>query len=76
MPNLFELIDNAAVTISGHDEKNFWFSSIDLKYAYSQIPLSRKASNQCNFNIMGGEVTGSYRFKTGFYGLGDMTKEF
>ena len=25
---------------------------------------------------MGGEVTGSYRFKTGFYGLGDMTNEF
>ena len=35
MRNLFELIDNVAVTISGHDERNFWFSSIDLKYAYS-----------------------------------------
>ena len=35
MPNLFELIDNVAVMISGHDERNFWFSSIDLKYAYS-----------------------------------------
>ena len=76
MPNLFELIDNVAVTISGHDERNIWFSSIDLKYAYSQIPLSKKASNQCNFNIGGGEVTGSYRFKTRFYGLGDMPNEF
>ena len=45
MPNLFELIDNVAVTISGHDEKNIWFSWIDLKYAYSQIPLSKNASN-------------------------------
>ena len=53
MPNLFELIDNVAVTISGHDERNIWFSSNDLKYAYSQIPLSKKASNQCNFNIVG-----------------------
>ena len=43
MPNLFELIDNVAVTISGHDKRNTWFSSIDLKYAYSQIPLSKKA---------------------------------
>ena len=76
MPNLFELIDNVAITISGHDERNIWFSSIDLKYAYSQIPLSKKASNQCNFNIVGGEVTGSYCFKTGFYGLGDMPNEF
>ena len=25
---------------------------------------------------MGGEVTGSYRFKTGFYGLGDMPNDF
>ena len=69
MPKLFELIDNVAVTTSGHEERNIWFSSIDLKYAYSQIPLSKKASNQCNFNIVGREVTGSYRFKTGFYGL-------
>ena len=76
MPNLFELIDNVAVTISGHDQRNIWFSSIDLKYAYSQIPLSKKASNQYNFNIVGGEVTGSYRFKTGFYGLGDTPNEF
>ena len=75
MTNLFELIANVAVTISGHDERNIWFSSVDLKYAYSQIPLSKKASNQCNFNIVGGEVTGSYRFKTRFYGLGDMPNE-
>ena len=58
MPNLFELIDNVAVTKSGHVD----FSSFDLKHAYSQIPLSKKASNQCNFNIVGGDVTGSYRF--------------
>ena len=76
MPNLFELIDNVAVTISGHEEDKIWFSPIDLKYAYSQIPLSKKASNQCNFNIVGGDVTGFYRFKTGFYGLGDMPNEF
>ena len=75
MPNLFELIDNVAVTISGHDERNIWFSSIDLKYVNRQIPLSKKASNQCNFKIVGGEVTGSYRFQTGFYGLGDMPNE-
>ena len=76
MPNLFEFTDNVAVTISGHDKRNIWFSSIGLKYAYSQIPLSKKASNQCNFNIVGGEVTGSYHFKTGFYELGDMPYEF
>ena len=60
MPNLFELIDNVAVTISGHDENKNWFSSIDLKYAYSQIPLSKKASNPRNFNIVMGDVTGLF----------------
>ena len=42
MPSLFKLIDNVAVTISGYEENKVWFSSIDLKYAYSQIPLSKK----------------------------------
>ena len=76
MPNLFEVIDNVAVTTSGYDKNKIWFSSIDLKNAYFQIQLSRKASNQCNFNIVEGEVTGSYRFKNRFYGLGDMPSEF
>ena len=59
MPNLFELIDDVTVTISGYDKSKFWFSSNDLKYAYSQIPLSKKASNRCNFKIVGGDITGS-----------------
>ena len=33
-------------------------------------------SSQCNFNIVCVEQTGTYRFKTGFYGLTDMPKEF
>ena len=28
------------------------------------------------FYIVGGDVTGSYRFKTGLYGLGDKPNEF
>ena len=31
---------------------------------------------QCNFNLAGGAATGTYRFKTGFYGLTDMPAEF
>ena len=29
----------------------------------------------CNFNIVSGDMTGTYRFKTGFYGLTDMPAE-
>ena len=75
MPDLFELIVKVALTISSHDENKIWFSSIDLKCAYSQRPPSRKASNQSSFNIVGGDVTGCYRFTTGFYGLSDMPNE-
>ena len=53
-----------------------WFSSIDLKYAYSQLPLDKETSNHCNFNMVGGDATGTYRFLTGFYGLTDMPAEF
>ena len=33
-------------------------------------------SKHCNFSIVCGEFTGTHRFKTGFYGLTDMPKEF
>ena len=35
-----------------------------------------ETSRQCNFSIVGGSITGTYRFKKGFYGLGDMPNEF
>ena len=35
----------------------------------------KKTSNHCNFSIVGGDFTGSYHFKTGIYGLGDMPNE-
>ena len=52
-----------------------WFTSMYLKYAFSQLPLSLITSNHCKFNILCGEATGTYRFKTGFYGLTDMPTE-
>ena len=76
MPNLLELLDSAAQIITSDISGDVWFTSLDLKYAFSQIPLSEEVSRHCNFNIVCGEQTGTYRFKTGFYGLTDMPKEF
>ena len=76
MPNLLELLDSAAQIITSDTSGEVWFTSLDLKYAFSQIPLSEEVSRHCNFNIVCGEQTGTYRFKTGFYGLTDMPKEF
>ena len=76
MPNLLELLDSAAQIITSDISGDVWFTSLDLKYAFRQIPLSEEVVRHCNFNIVCGEQTGTYRFKTGFYGLTDMPKEF
>ena len=49
---------------------------MDLTYAYGQLPLSGETSVQCNFSLIRGRLTGTYRFKTGFYGLTTMPAEF
>ena len=76
MPNIHELIDSAAHVITRNVPGKVWFTSLDLKYAFSQLPLSSLTSSHCKFNILSGEATGTYRFKTGFYGLTDMPTEF
>ena len=74
LPNL---LDSAAQKLTSNKNGYVWFTSLDLKLAFSQNPLSDALSSQFNFNIVCGEHTGTYRFKTGFYGLNnDMPKEF
>ena len=57
-------------------EGTLHFSKIDLKYAYSQLPLHPETQKHCNFNILGGNATGTYRFLNGFYGLTDLPATF
>ena len=76
MPNIHGMIDNIALQLSSKESGEVWFSSLGLKNAYSQLQLCTDTSKQCNFSIVGGETTGTYRFLTGFYGLGDMPNEF
>ena len=40
------------------------------------MALSEATSRQRNFSIVVDIITGSYRLKTGFYGLGDLPNEF
>ena len=76
MPNIHELSDSAAQIINKDVPGKVWFTSLDLKYAFSQLPLSLVTSSHCNFNILCGDATGTQRFKTGFYGLTYMPTEF
>ena len=74
MQSFDHLIDAVANYISERstEQGTFYFS----KYAYSQIPLDPHLQKHCNFNILGGKATGTYRFVNGFYGLTDMPATF
>ena len=75
MPNLENLMDMVAEKIDGKEGQVF-YSSVDMKYAYGQIPLDESTAKHCNFQIIGGKSTGTYRFVTGHYGLTIMPTEF
>ena len=65
MPNMHELIGSAAQIITKDIPGQVWFTSLDLTYAFSQLPLSDVTSSHCKYSILYGEVTDTtYRFKT------------
>ena len=76
MPNVDELLDGVSQIVTANTNGYLYFSVLDLKYAYSQSKLTAETAKQCNFNIIGGQATGTYRFLTGFYGLAEMPAEF
>ena len=64
MPNIDHLIDTIQQNLN------------TKKYAYSQLNLDPETAPHCNFIIVSGEGTGTYRFITCFYGLTDMPAAF
>ena len=78
MQSINNLMDSVVKYISDNKSKTgiFLFSKIDLKYAYSQIPLRPEIRKHCNFNILGDKSTGTYQFINGFYGLSVMSATF
>ena len=56
MPNLLEQLDVAAQTINSNLPGEFnlpglFLTSLDLKYAFSQLKLSDSVSNHCNLKL-------------------------
>ena len=76
MPNIDSLIQTISQTLSTAPQENAYFTTLDLQYSYSQLKFHSDTARHCNFNIVSGGMTGTYRFKTGFYGLTDMPAEF
>ena len=67
MPGLASLIDKIAEVINNKQDGEVLFTSLDMLYAYGQKELHRGTAKHCNFQILGGETTGTYAFKLGFY---------
>ena len=68
MPNIDSLIQTISQTLSTAPQETAYFTTLDLQYVYSQLKLHGDTARHCNFNIVSGDMTGTYRFKTGFYG--------
>ena len=75
MPIIEEIMDAVGQTISEKKFGEIYFSTVDLTYADGQLPLSQDTSLYCIFSLNGGKSTGTYRIKTGFYGLTTMPAE-
>ena len=61
MPNIETLMDSISQILTNYKTEpadKIYFSTIDLKYAYSQINLHPKTAKHCNFNIVSGDMTG------------------
>ena len=76
MQNIDSLIQTISQTLSTAPQETAYFTTLDLQYAYSQLNLHSDTARHCNFNLVSGDMTGTYRFKTGCYGLKDMPAEF
>ena len=76
MPNMEELLNQISVEITRDRTLQLFMSKIDLDYAYGQMKLLEETSRQCVFAQTGGNFSGYYRFKKGFYGLADIPTIF
>ena len=57
-------------------KKNYISVKKYLKYAYSQLPPHPDTQKHCNFNILGGNATGTNKFLNGLHGLTDLLITF
>ena len=76
-PNIDNLFDTIQQNLNTNaSQETAYSSTLVLKYAYSQLILDPETARHCNFNIISGEGTSTYRFITGFYGITNMPAAF
>ena len=70
MPNSENSLDMVAEKLD-LEKGEAWFSSVDMTYAYGQVPLNLLTAKHCSFQLIGGESTGTYRFVTFLWSVGN-----
>ena len=64
MPNIDNLIDTIQQNLNANaSQETAYFSTLDLKYAYSQLNLDPETARHCIFNIISGEGTISFYYR-------------
>ena len=76
MPDIDSLLQTISQTLSTAPQETAYCTTLIFQYAYSQLNLHSDTARHFNFNLVSGDMTGTYRFKTGFYDLTDMPAEF
>ena len=62
MPNIETLMDSISQIITDYKTEpadKISFSTIDLKYPYSELNLHSKTAKHCNFNIVSADTLGT-----------------
>ena len=72
MPKIDLLLENIAQVVKSEKSQQMLISTLDLRYAYSQVPLDKSIREQCISASL--EVTPS-ELQTGFVGLTDIPAE-
>ena len=72
MPNIDSLIQKNSQTQSNSTQETVYCRTLEMQYTYIQFNLHADMDCHCVFNIVSSDLTGTYRFKTGIYGLNDM----
>ena len=75
MPDIEELTDTKGQTISERKLSYVLFTTMDLTYAYRQLPLIQVFPNHCNFAMVGVKHSGTSRLKKRFSGLRTLPAE-
>ena len=69
LPCIESLLDTVDQAIIYAVEAEIFFSSLNLRYTYPQILLRKKTTEQCKFNLVGGQATEAYQVQIGFLGI-------